>query len=83
MLGTVRKAEPWGGGMCTHPRGERLHSFSELFDFYEDRLINLWISLFISTFKPVGVPWDCTAMCSDEGTRISMKWWENCRVPGL
>lgn len=38
MVGTVRKAEPRGGGMCAHTRGERLHSFSELFDFYEDRL---------------------------------------------
>lgn len=38
MVGTMRKAEPWGGGMCVHTRGESLHSFSELFDFYKDRL---------------------------------------------
>lgn len=82
MVGTMRKAEPWGGGRCAHTRGERLHSFSELLDFYEDRLINLWISLFISTFKPIVVPWECTAVCSDEGVRISMKWQESCRVPG-
>lgn len=82
MVGTTRKAEPWGGGRCAHTRGERLHSFSELLDFYEDRVINLWISLFISTFKPIVVPWECTAVCSDEGVRISMKWRESCRVPG-
>lgn len=41
--------------VCAHTWRET-HSFSDLLDFYEDRLINLWISLFISTFKPVVVP---------------------------
>lgn len=67
--------------VCAHTWRET-HSFSDLLDVYEDRLINLWISLFISTFKPVGVPWECTAVCSDEGARISMNWRESCRVPG-